>query len=113
MKEFVLLFRTDFSALPYKTPEELAAWNEQWMQWIGGIAAEGKLAAGGNQLTDSGRVVSGGNMVTNGPYMEIKESIGGYFIVNGTDYEDAVNIARGCPILSVGGNVEVREVSKR
>jgi hypothetical protein len=47
--------------------------------------------------------------VINGPYVEIKESIGGMIFVSAADYEEATEIAKGCPILEVGGNVEIRK----
>ncbi|MNY83060.1 YCII-related domain protein [compost metagenome] len=46
--------------------------------------------------------------VINGPFVEIKESIGGLVIIKAESYEDAVEIAQGCPILEFGGNVEIR-----
>lgn len=111
MKEFILLFRTDYSKMPKATPEEMQATTKRWMDWIGGIAAQNKLSSRGNRLTSDGKVVRPDNVVTDGPYTEIKESINGYSILKVDSYEEAVKIAKGCPILSVGGNVEVREIS--
>jgi hypothetical protein len=49
-------------------------------------------------------------IVTNGPYTDIKESIGGYTIIKADNYDEAVEMAKGCPVLLAGGNVEVREI---
>ena len=111
MKEFLFIFRNDYKAMAGRSPEEMQSMTKLWMNWIGNIAAQNKLGDRGNRLEDYGKVVKGGNVVTDGPYTEIKESVGGYTIVKSSSIEDAVELAKGCPILSVGGNVEVREIS--
>jgi hypothetical protein len=55
-------------------------------------------------------VVKPNKIVTNGPYVEIKESIGGYTIIKADSLEEATEISKGCPILFVGGSVEVRAI---
>ncbi|MCW3121140.1 MAG: YCII-related protein [Flavipsychrobacter sp.] len=111
MRDYMFVFRTDYNAIPERTAEAAAAMTQRWMDWIGGIAAQGKLTDRGNRLENTGSVVKGKNVVTNGPYAEIKESIGGYTIVKANSYDEAIEMAKGCPIFSQGGNVEVREVS--
>jgi hypothetical protein len=110
MKDYLLLYRADFGSMPQRTPDEAAANTKKWMDWLQGIAAENKLTDNGKRLAASGRVVRGNDMVTNGPYAEIKESLGGYSVVKAGSYEEAVDIAKSCPVLSMGGNVEVREI---
>jgi hypothetical protein len=111
MKDFLLVFRADYSNMIWQgTPEEMQATTKRWMDWIGGIAAQNKLADRGNRLAVSGKVVNPGNVVTDGPYTEIKESIGGYSIVKAASLDEAVELAKGCPIYAAGGNVEVREI---
>jgi hypothetical protein len=111
MKDFLLVFRTDFSKMPKGSPEEMQALAKKWMDWFGSIAAQNKLVDRGNRLIPGiGKVVKPGSVVTDGPYMEIKESIGGYAIVKANSFEEASELAKGCPVLTVGGNVEVREV---
>jgi hypothetical protein len=112
MKDFLFVFRTDYSKMPQASPEEMQASMKMWMDWIGGIAAQNKLTDRGNRLHDgAGKVVKPNNVITDGPYMEIKESIGGYTIVKAASLEEATELAKGCPILAVGGNVEVREIA--
>ena len=112
MQEFLLVYRTDYNAMPQSTPEQAQATTKQWMDWIAGLRAAGQLGDRGNRLEPSnGHVLKPGNVVTNGPYAEIKESIGGYSIVKATSYEAAIEIAKGCPILKIGGNVEIRSIS--
>jgi hypothetical protein len=112
MKEYLLVYRADYSFIPDRTPEEAQAVTKRWMDWIGGIAAQNKLSDRGNRLNNSGKVLKGSNVVTNGPFAEIKETIGGYSVIRADSYEAAVEIAKGCPILPLGGSVEVREISK-
>jgi hypothetical protein len=63
-----------------------------------------------NRLASEGKVVKPDNVVTNGPYVEMAEAIGGYSIIKANTLEEAVEISKGCPILSVNGNVEVRAI---
>jgi len=111
MKEFLFVFRADQSAVSNRSPEQMQALTKQWMDWIGSIAAQNKLIDRGNRLVPSGKVVRPANVITDGPYTEIKESIGGYSLVKAASIEEAVEMAKGCPALTVGGNVEVREIS--
>ncbi len=110
MKDFLLIFRMDYANAPQGTPEQMQTMTLRWMDWIKSIAEKNKLTDRGNRLAASGKVVKSNNVVTNGPYTEIKESIGGYTLIKSESYEDAVEIAKDCPILAVGGNVEVREI---
>ena len=110
MKDFLLVFRTDYNTVPKSSPDEMQASTKRWMDWIGGIAAQNKLTDRGNRLEPTGKVVKAGNVIADGPYAEIKESIAGYSIVKADSIEEASELAKGCPILKSGGNVEVREI---
>jgi hypothetical protein len=111
MKEFLLIFRMDVtSEQPKLSPEQMQAMMKPWQDWMGGIAAQNKLVNQGNRLEGDGKVVKPNNMITNGPYVEIKEAIGGYTIIRADSLEEATEIAKGCPILQNGGNVEVRAI---
>ncbi len=110
MKDYLFVYRNDFKNQPSGSPEELQAIMKKWMDWMGGIAAQNKLVSQGNRLGSEGRVVKPGNVITDGPYTEIKELIGGYTVVKAESFEEAAEMAKGCPILEVGGNVEVRDI---
>ena len=111
MKDFLLLYRADNSNAPQASPEEMQALTKRWMDWVGSIAAQNKLVDRGNRLVPAGKVLKPNNVVTDGPYTEIKETLGGYSLVKANSLEEAVELAKGCPILTRGGNVEVREIS--
>ena len=111
MKDFLFVFRMNASEMPKGSPEEMQANTKRWMDWIGSIAAQNKLTDRGNRLVPSGKVLKPNNVITDGPYTEIKESIGGYSIIKANDLDEATEIAKGCPGLSLGGSVEVREIN--
>jgi len=111
MKEFLLVFRADLNNMPKGSPEEMQARTKGWMDWIGGIAAKDKLKDRGNRLTTEGKVLKSADIITDGPYLEIKESILGYSVIKAGSWEEAVEIARSCPIFKANGTVEVREIS--
>ena len=112
MNDFLLIFRADYGNIPKASAEELQERTQKWMNWIGGIAAQNKLTDRGNRLFPTGKIVRPDNIITDGPYMEIKEAILGYSLVKAVSYDDAVELRKGCPVLAFGGNVEVREISQ-
>ncbi|NML39851.1 transcription initiation protein [Chitinophaga sp. G-6-1-13] len=111
MKNFLFLYRADFTLAAQRSPEEMQANTKKWMDWIGGIAAQNKLADRGNRLEQTGKVIRPNNVVTDGPFTEIKETLGGYTVIQANSLEEAAELAKGCPVLAVGGNVEIREIS--
>ncbi|HVI44183.1 MAG TPA: YciI family protein [Chitinophaga sp.] len=112
MKNFLFLFRADQFVAAKGSPEEMQATTQSWMDWIGSIAAQNNLVDRGNRLNAAGKVVRPNNVVTDGPYTEIKETLGGYTLIKAASMEEAVEIAKGCPIYKIGGNVEVREIDE-
>jgi hypothetical protein len=111
MKDFLFVYRNDFKNQPVPSPEEMQSITKKWMDWISDIAAQNKLVDRGAPLGNEGKVVRPVDVVTDGPYTEVKELIGGFSIVKAESYDEAVEMAKGCPILEAGGNVEVREIN--
>jgi len=112
MNEFMLIFRHE-DGLKVASPEQIQFWMKQTRDWIGGIAAQNKFVGGNGLPFDEARVVKHNNVVTNGPFGEIKETIGGYIIVKASSVDEAVEFAKGCPVLQGDGNsVEVRKIAK-
>jgi len=108
MAEFILLFRKDITA-PDPSPEEWQELGKLWWQWRTELEKQNKIASAGNRLSKGGRVVKQKGTVTNGPYAEIKEGLAGFMVIHAADFEEAVSLAKECPILRQGGNVEVRQ----
>ncbi len=94
------------------SPEEMQQVGEKWMTWFKGLTEQGKATAG-NPLEPEGKIVSGknGRVVADGPFMESKEAIGGYFLLQVNSMDEAVAIAQACPGLPYGARVEVRPVA--
>ncbi|WP_119080603.1 YciI family protein [Chitinophaga alhagiae] len=110
MDEFMLIFRHQDGS-KVASPEQIQVWMQQTMDWIGGIAAQHKYVEGNGLLFDDARVVHHNNVVTNGPFGDIKETLGGYIVVKAASAEEAVEFAKGCPALQGEGNtVEVRKI---
>lgn len=110
MNEFAFIFRNDFHPEAGYSPDKLQEIMKQWQTWMGGMAARGQLANPGTRLGGDGKTVKPANIVTNGPYAEIKEMITGIIVVKAANIDEATEIAKGCPILNAGGNVEVRDI---
>jgi hypothetical protein len=92
------------------SPEQTQKVSEEWMAWFKRLTEEGKAVAG-HPLGVEGKSVSGKNrIVTDGPFAETKEAIGGYFMLDVGTIEEAVAIAQQCPGLPYGAKVEVRPV---
>ena len=108
MSEFTYLFRGRKTS---GSPEEMQRHFEKWVAWFKELGAKGYLKDPGRPLESTGKVVSGTRKVVNdGPYAEAKDVVGGYIVVETDDLAHAVELSKGCPILDVGGSVEVRPV---
>lgn len=113
MDEFALIMRHE-DGTKLASPEQMQAWMKQTMDWIGGIAAQNKFVGGTGLPFDNARVVHSNKTVTNGPFGDIKETIGGIITVRAESFEEAAEFAKGCPVLQGEGNtVEVRKIAKR
>ncbi|WP_109833339.1 YciI family protein [Reichenbachiella versicolor] len=110
MKDFMMLFYSEPNPNMEPTPEEIEAEIKLWMDWIGGIGAKGKLKHAGEALGFEGKTVHSDGSITDGPYTEAKEIVGGFIIVTADNLEEAVALTKGCPVLSIGGKAEVREI---
>jgi hypothetical protein len=110
MSEFTLLIRgRDRSG----SADQMQKTMQRWVAWFKELGEKGHLKDPGHPLDPAGKVVSGRQKtVHDGPYAEAKDVVGGYFIVEATDLGHAVELSKGCPILEVGGSVEVRPVEK-
>lgn len=115
MSEYMLILHETPSDFAGASVEEIQRIIREYVAWKEKIEAEGRFA-GSNKLADEGgrhlTMRDGQLRVTDGPYVEAKEVMGGYFIVRASSYEEAVEIARTCPHLKYGGRIEVRQVEE-
>jgi len=110
MKEFILLFRNASSNAPQLTPEQMKEISKPWQDWMGSLAAQNKIVNIGARLANEGATVKPEDVVTDGPYAEIKEILLGFTIIKADTLEEAIELSKGCPVLAMGGNVEVRPI---
>lgn len=111
MKAFTLIFRTNQTSTTPPTQEQMNAYMESWMKWINNLSKDGKLANGGNSfIPNSGRVIEPNNKISDGIYVANNQSIAGYIVVFSENIDEAILVAKDCPILN-GENtsVEIRE----
>ena len=112
MSEFVFLYRNELPAAP-PSPEQMQQAMQKWMTWMKDMGEKGQLKSPGHPLERTGKVVKGKQKsVTDGPFTESKDIVGGYSLVEAKDIAQAVEISLGCPIFENGGMVEVRPVMK-
>lgn len=106
MKQFLYLFRGADENFNNLSPEEFQAHMEKWGVWMQEVKAEGfPLESAGMQVSGKSAVVS------NGPFAEGAEVVGGYVILPAKDMDHAVELSKGCPILEMDGHIEVRPVA--
>lgn len=112
MKDFMFIFRGPTPEDLNMSPEESQASMQKWYEWIGDLVAKGRYV-GGDPLFKEGKTVQGKKpVVTDGPFAEGKELLGGYFILKAESLEEATELAFGFPDFDKQGSVEVREVMK-
>jgi hypothetical protein len=110
MAQYMLLLRG--GEFPVHSPEEMQKVVEKYIAWADKLRKEGRHR-GGDELKEGGRILSvkNGKFVVDGPYMETKEIVGGFYQFEANDIEAATEIAKGCPHLSFGGTIEIREIN--
>ena len=111
MEKFMLIFQGGMAS--GASPEQMQAHMGKWMAWIDKLAKAEKYVTG-EPLIPSGKLLSGsgGKNITDGPFTEGKEVVGGFFIINANDMDEAVEISKDYPDFELGGTVQVRQVMK-
>ncbi len=109
LNNYMMIFRFEPNNEYQPTAEDLANQNQQWGAFIGNLAITEKLV-GTNQLGFSGKQLSADLSVADGINISEGKTLGGNMIVRAKTIDEAVEMAKGCPILSMGGTVEVRDV---
>jgi hypothetical protein len=110
MARFLFVYRGSGDAQIKMSPEEMQQHMQKWGTWIREGLQKGWMVDPGDALTPEGRVVNA-KVITDGPFVESKEVVGGFSIVEAANIDAAAQLARGCPGLLVGGRVEVRTLA--
>jgi len=111
MANFLFVYRGGTELFATMTPDEIQQSMQQWGDWISGALKKGWMLNPGDALGQEGRVVNAKKVVTDGPFVEAKEIVGGYSIVEADTIDAAAELAKGCPALLHGGSVEVRPLA--
>ncbi len=109
MVKYLLIYRDAAEPKAQPSPEEMQAFLSLWHEWFQQFSTQ--IVDGGDGLLPTGRVLKPDGVVSDGPYVEAKEMIGGYSVIQADSYDGAVLIARQCPIAKVGGAIEIRELA--
>ena len=107
----MMIFRQDKpnGSTPPPTAEQIHTTMLKWQSWIKGIADKGNYLGTG-RLISEGKMIKANNTITDGPYAEVKEMVGGYLSVKADSLDAAMEMAKDCPGLKMGGSVEVRSL---
>jgi len=110
MSEFVFLYRGGEAG---RSPEKMQQTMQKWMGWLKDLEQKGHIKDQGQPLERAGKLVKGRQKtVTDGPFPEAKDVVGGYTVIEARDLAQAVELSKGCPILENDGTVEVRPAMK-
>jgi len=108
MSEYLVAIHRDLtSKTPKPSAEQMQAAMKPYQEWVAGIGAKNQLVGTPKRWDIDGRTISK-DKVANGPFEQNNFSIGGLFLIKADSYEEAVEIASGCPIIEYGAVVEVR-----
>jgi hypothetical protein len=112
MPSFMLLLYDNPANWANISPEDMQKAIEKYMAWENKLRSSGVFLASHKLADDAGKVMRGRSQarVTDGPYSETKEVLGGYYLIKAANYNEAVEVSRGCPHLEYGGTIEVRQV---
>ena len=111
MNDYVFLYRG--GERPSGTPDQMQNEMQRWMTWLKGLNDAGHVKDMGHPLEQTGKLVKGRQRtITDGPFAETKDIIGGYTLVSARDLTHAAELTSGCPIFDNGGAVEVRPIMK-
>ncbi|HEV8512598.1 MAG TPA: YciI family protein [Cyclobacteriaceae bacterium] len=113
MEKFMYIFHGGSSNAPeMRSPEAMQAHMQKWFAWVEKLRKEGRYVSG-EPLQPSGKMVTGKKkLVTDGPFAEGKEVVGGFFIIEAKDINEATELAKDCPDFIYDGAVQVRPVQK-
>jgi hypothetical protein len=113
MSQFMLLLYDNPSAFANVTPEQMQQVIQEYNAWAGKLGQEGRLVGGEKLKDEGGKIIKQDGKqvkVTDGPYSETKEVIGGYFIIKADNYAQAVDISKTCPHVKYGPRIDVRQI---
>lgn len=112
MPQYVLFLRDLGASFPNMSPEQMQAVIQRYSAWRAKVQQDGRTITGHKLRDFEGRVVSGTGSdlkVTDGPFAETREVMGGLFVIEAANYDEIVELCKDCPHLEFG-SIEIREV---
>jgi hypothetical protein len=110
MPQFVLFMREDNEKYRQLSPEEMKSVIEEHIAYANKLRADGRFV-GGDGLKSGGRIVTmTDGKVNDNPYEDVKDVVGGYYIIEADSFDHAVEISKDCPALKTGDTLEIRQV---
>jgi hypothetical protein len=111
MKEYMFIFiGTDYEGENF-SPQLVEQQMGKWFAWVDELKSEDLYIEGRPLLNDAKRVAGSDQIISDGPFVETKELVGGYFIIKAKDWDHAMELTKGYPDYDYGGFVEVREIA--
>jgi hypothetical protein len=109
LNDFMMLFRLEPQLNYQPTATEMAEQKKYWGAWIGGIASKARLVST-SQLGFTGKQLNADMTVAEGINISDNKTLGGNMVVKAKNMEEVIEMAKGCPILAIGGTVEIRDI---
>ncbi|HSR67707.1 MAG TPA: YciI family protein [Acidobacteriota bacterium] len=115
MSKFLLLLHEEPTAASNYSPQQMQDLIQEYVDWSARMAQAGHLLGGQKLVEGEGRIVRQDDegLVVDGPFSETKEVIGGFFMIEADDYDQAVQLSRDCPHVRYGTRIEIREIDER
>src|SRR5438093_9740536 len=114
MANFMYLVRSNPTAYRSMSPEQMQQAMKRWTDWKDTLEKNGHIKQLGERLDATGKVVRGkAKAVTDGPYVEVKDFIQGFMFAEAKDMDQALELAKACPILEGDGSVEIRAIGSQ
>ncbi len=111
MPNYLFVYRGNPAESQKMSPDQMQQMMQKWGAWIGEAMQKGWMTNPGDGLLPEGKVVKPKNVITDGPFVEAKECVGGYSVVKADSIAAAAELAKGCPAIFYGGSVEVRTLA--
>ncbi|HYY28732.1 MAG TPA: YciI family protein [Chthoniobacterales bacterium] len=114
MAQFMFFIRSEGADFSKYSAGDFQDLLKRYQAWTEKLKTEGRFLAGEKLSNDRGKSLKskGGQIIVDGPYADTKEAIGGFYIIEAKDLNEAVEIGKSCPSLTDGGSVEIREVDQ-
>lgn len=111
MPNYLFVYRSEPFDFSKVSPEDMQKSMDRWSAWVSKGFQEGWLVDAGDALMPEGKVVNKDRVVTDGPFMEAKELVGGYGVIKAASIDEAIVYAKDCPNIDEGGSVEIRQMA--